>query len=112
MSSRYCIIIFIVIVICTLGAEGEEPMLTFTACPPGEWQCTRTGACIEERYVCDNVYHCVDRSDEDDSECKVCYDADNPKQNELKFLMYIIIPIAVTMFSIELIVNKLSSILA
>ena len=78
-------------------------MLTFTACPPGEWQCTRTGACIEERYVCNNVYDCVDRSDEDEGEGRVCYDPDKPKPSELQDLMYITILIAVPMLSIELI---------
>ncbi|XP_064597470.1 MAM and LDL-receptor class A domain-containing protein 1-like [Liolophura sinensis] len=37
--------------------------INVTACGPGEFLCD-TGECIQDRFVCDSIAHCPDRSDE------------------------------------------------
>ena len=49
---------------------------------PG-WFCCSDGTCIDSELVCDNKYHCLDRSDEDKVRCQMVlkdpeYDKDKP----------------------------------
>eukprot|EP00092_Neocalanus_flemingeri_P011747 GFUD01012668.1.p1 GENE.GFUD01012668.1~~GFUD01012668.1.p1 ORF type:complete len:134 (+),score=15.68 GFUD01012668.1:163-564(+) len=59
----------------------QGPHYHHVECSPQEWKCTgRFPACIKKEEVCNKVYNCLDRSDEDWSQFGICGDPNKPDE--------------------------------
>lgn len=54
-------------------AVGLNCRVPQTECPDDQWLCKKSEECIQIRYLCDRVYDCDDRTDEDEEICNVSW---------------------------------------